>query len=57
MAAKQIQCPNCGATIQASQLAEVECPYCGSKFENPLNKRSDDGVIKKIIPFLYQQMT
>ena len=51
MAAKQIQCPNCGATIQASQLAEVECPYCGSKFENPLNKKSEGSVIKKIIPF------
>lgn len=51
MATKQIQCPNCGAELQASQLVEVECPYCGSKFENPLNKRSDDGVIKKIIPF------
>ena len=51
MAAKQIQCPNCGASIQASQLAEVECPYCGSKFENPLNKKSEGSVIKKIIPF------
>ena len=51
MAAKQIQCPNCGASIQASQLAELECPYCGSKFENPLNKKSEGSVIKKIIPF------
>lgn len=44
-------CPNCGASIQASQLAELECPYCGSKFENPLNKKSEGSVIKKIIPF------
>lgn len=51
MAKKQIQCPNCGATLQSIQLLEVECPYCGSKFENPINKRSDNGVIKKIIPF------
>ena len=51
MAAKQIQCPNCGATIQASQLTEIECPYCGSTFENPLNQRSEESVIKKIIPF------
>lgn len=51
MATKQIQCPNCGATIQASQVMEVECPYCGSKFENPLNQREEATVIKKIIPF------
>lgn len=51
MAAKQIQCPNCGATIQASQLTEIECPYCGSKFENPLNHKSDKEIIRRIIPF------
>lgn len=51
MAAKQIQCPNCGASIQASQLTEIECPYCGSKFENPLNHKSDKEIIRRIIPF------
>ena len=52
MAKKQIQCPNCGATLQSTQLVEVECPYCGSKFRNPLNTKNDKAsVIKTIIPF------
>lgn len=52
MAKKQIQCPNCGATLQSTQLLEVECPYCGSKFSNPLNTKNDKAsVIKTIIPF------
>ena len=52
MAKKQIQCPNCGATLQSTQLLEVECPYCGSKFRNPLNTENDKAsVIKTIIPF------
>ena len=48
---KLITCPNCGAQMGMSQLLELECPYCGSKFENPLNQRSEDRVIKKIISF------
>lgn len=49
---KCIECPNCGAQMEASQLLEVECPYCGSKFQNPLNKEDgDESIIKKIIPF------
>ena len=47
----QIECPNCGATLQASQLAEIECPYCGSKFTNPLNEEKNATVIESIIPF------
>lgn len=47
----QIECPNCGATFQASQLAEIECPYCGSKFSNPINEEKSATVIKSIIPF------
>ena len=51
MEKKQITCPNCGAQMGTSQLIELECPYCGSKFENPLNQRREESVIKKIIPF------
>ena len=47
----QIECPNCGATLQASQLAEIECPYCGSKFSNPINEEKNATVIKSVIPF------
>lgn len=33
MAAKQIQCPNCGATLGNEDLKGLQCPYCGSKIE------------------------
>lgn len=52
MKTKQIECPNCGALIEATQLLELECPYCGSKFENPRNKDDEgENIIKQIIPF------
>ncbi|MCL4430488.1 MAG: hypothetical protein M1167_07020 [Chloroflexi bacterium] len=39
MAAAQIQCPNCGGSINASEIKivsdvpYVKCPYCGTTFE------------------------
>lgn len=52
MKTKQIECPSCGAPIEATQLLELECPYCGSKFENPRSKDDEgENIIKQIIPF------
>lgn len=39
MAAKQIQCPNCGATLSKDDLKGLQCPYCGSKIEYIVESR------------------
>lgn len=51
MVENQIECPNCGATLPASQLGKIECTYCGSTFSNPLHDKDDEVLIKNIIPF------
>ena len=30
-----LECPNCGGTLETKIGGILECPYCGSKFQNP----------------------
>jgi hypothetical protein len=54
MATKQIQCPNCGATINVDDLKGLQCPYCGGKIERTVERERSSKKSYKydgIVPF------
>lgn len=54
MAAKQIQCPNCGAPINVDDLKGLQCPYCGGKIERTVERERSSKKSYKydgIVPF------
>lgn len=55
MAERQIQCQNCGATLNNEDLNGLQCPYCGSKIDNVVESRERPSKksyqVDGIIPF------
>lgn len=57
MAAKQIQCPNCGAPVDATSLENSKCPYCGNLLiqQNPNTESDRELEIERMTTFSFSE--
>ena len=51
MAARQIKCPSCGATMDIEHVKGLVCPYCGGTYTSDKSSITQDFWVDYIVPF------